>query len=259
MRLRILINLGLGIFPIFGINPAIAQSPVSDVRPTTSVSAPPAIVDTPGLRATQVSLVVERNGTRRQFRGTVMARVEDGFLVLTAAHCMGPADQGGSIFLRIGDEVLEGTVESVVRNPLYHQLASGEIPGPDNAVARLRFAATNQAATEALRSLKTAPAMTAMAYPSPAGQTVSVRMIDRNGVEHAVRAGNYKNPRWLVWGPGYRPIPGDSGGGVFVVRQGPDGHPRAILIGIIAGSDERGGGASLVSLDQPWLAAALPH
>jgi len=84
-------------------------------------------------------------------------------------------------------------------------------------------------------------------------------MIDGHGVEHAVRAGNYSNPRWLEWGPAYRPIPGDSGGGVFVVREGPDGRPRPILIGIIVGRDDKGGGASLVSLDQRWLAEALPR
>jgi hypothetical protein len=83
-------------------------------------------------------------------------------------------------------------------------------------------------------------------------------MIDGRGVEHALRAGNYANPRWLEWGPDYRPVPGDSGGGVFALVRGSDQSVRPVLIGVIVGQSGPGGGASLISLQQAWLAKALP-
>jgi hypothetical protein len=217
------------------------------------------IRETPHLRATQVTVAIERNGTRRQFRATVMARADDSLTVLTAAHCLSEEDRNGPAMLVLDGETREGIIESVVRNPSYRANNVREVPGPDNAVARLRFEAGRRPEGSAYRAIRPAPALTARSYPGPGGQTISVRMIDGHGVEHAVRAGNYSNPRWLEWGPAYKPIPGDSGGGVFVVREGPDGQVRPILIGIIVGNDERGGGASLVSLEQRWLADALPH
>jgi hypothetical protein len=215
--------------------------------------------ETPGLRATQVTVAIDRNGSRRQFRATVMARTDDTLTILTAAHCLSEDDRDGPALLVLEGEALKGTVQSVVRNPSYRPNNVREVPGPDSAVARLRFEAGNRAEGSAYRAIRPAPALTARSYPGPGGQTISVRMVDRQGVEHAVRAGNYSNPRWLEWGPAYKPIEGDSGGGVFVVREGPDGEVRPILIGIIVGRDDRGGGASLVSLEQRWLADALPH
>jgi Trypsin len=215
--------------------------------------------ETPGLRATQVTVALDRNRSRRLFRATVMARTDDTLTILTAAHCLSEDDRDGPALLMLGGETLEGTVQSVVRNPSYRANNAREVPGPDSAVARLRFEAGKRAEGSAYRALRPAPALATRSYPGPGGQTVSVRMIDAHGVEHAVRAGNYSNPRWLEWGPAYKPIPGDSGGGVFVVREGPDGEVRPILIGIIVGRDDRGGGASLVSLEQRWLADALPR
>jgi hypothetical protein len=219
----------------------------------------PSTLETPGIRATQVTVAIERNGSRRQFRATVMARTDDTLTVLTAAHCLSDEDRNGPAMLVLDGETLEGTIESVVRNPSYRANSVREVPGPDNAVARLRFGAGKRPEGSAYRAIRPAPALTARSYPGPGGQTISVRMIDGHGVEHAVRAGNYSNPRWLEWGPAYKPIPGDSGGGVFVIREGPEGEVRPILIGIIVGRDDRGGGASLVSLEQRWLAEALPR
>jgi hypothetical protein len=220
---------------------------------------PPSARETPGLRATQVTIAIEKDRRRRQFRATVIARRDDVLTILTAAHCISDADEDGPALLLVSGEVVEGTVLSVVRNPSYRTGQNGEIPGPDNAVARLRFRPGNRPAVEAFDSLRPAVALAARSYPGPSGQTVSVRMIDGHGVEHAVRAGNYSNPRWLEWGPAYKPIPGDSGAGVFVMHPGPDGQPRPILIGIIVGRDDRGGGASLVSRDMPWIAQELPR
>ncbi len=214
-------------------------------------------------------MAVDREGSRRRFRATVIRVDGDVVTIFTAAHCIAEADKGWPVALLFGGGVVvEGVVEAVARNPLYRPNQPREIPGPDNAVARLRFrlgvergAAPGDASTNPVRaafgSLRTIPALTTKFYPGPGGRSVDVRMIDGHGVEHAVMAGNYSNPRWLEWGLAYQPIPGDSGGGVVVVRPGPDGKSRPILIGIIVGRDDRGGGASLISLDQPWVTEAL--
>jgi hypothetical protein len=218
------------------------------------------VKETPGLRATQVTIAIEKDRRRRQFRGTVLARKDDTLTILTAAHCMSDADENGPALLLLDHEVVEGTVLSVVRNPAYRAGQSSEIGGPDSAIARLRCRApTSKAAIEAFGAVKPASAIAARSYPGPSGQTVAVRMIDGHGVEHAVRAGNYSNPRWLEWGLAYKPIPGDSGGGVFVINSGADGKAVPVLIGIIVGRDDKGGGASLVSKDMRWIADELPH
>ncbi len=232
--------------------------------------------ETPGLLATQVTIAIERGRSRRQFRATVMAIRDDTLTILTAAHCLSSADEAGPALLLHDGEVVEGTVLAVARNPAYREAPgpdaepggqaprrraapSRELPGPDNAVARIRFkpAAASKPAEAAFRSIRAAEGLAARSYPRPEGQTVSVRLIDGHNVEHAVRAGNYGNPRWLEWGTAYKPIPGDSGGGVFVIHAGADGQARPILIGVIVGSDDRGGGASLVARDYPWIAEAL--
>ncbi len=247
--------------------------------------APVPAAETPGLLATQVTISIERDGVGRRFRATVMAIRGDTLTVLTAAHCLSDADEGGpALLMPGGGEVVEGTVLAVVRNPSYREVrepapapdpgrsAKGqaatppprrraaparELPGPDNAVAKVRLKPASQAAEAALRSVKAAPALSARTYPGPGGQTVAVRLIDGHGVEHSVRAGNHGNPRWLEWGPGYKPIPGDSGGGVFVLHAGADGKAMPILVGVIVGNDERGGGASLVAREYPWIAQEL--
>jgi len=233
-----------------------AQAPAAP-----KAEAPPpaaAAAETPGLRATQVTIAIDRDGTRRQFRATVMASKDDTITVLTAAHCISEADQAGPALLLLdGVEALDGTVLSAVRNPSYRALPGREIPGPDNAVALLRFRPNTGPADRAFRAIRPAQSLAATTFPGPSGQAVAVRMIDARGVEHAVRAGNFSNPRWLEWGPAYKPIPGDSGGGVFVLRPGADGRPRPILIGIIVGRDDKGGGASLVARDMRWIIDAL--
>ena len=251
------------------------QTPEPTTPPTVGPESTKAAGETPGLLATQVSVAVDREGSRRRFRASVLRVDDDLVTIFTAAHCISEADKGWPVALLFGGGVVvEGVVESVARNPLFRPNQPREIPGPDNAVARLRFRVgdkaeapsplkpkvkptTSPAALEAFRSIRTIAALTTRFYPGAGARPVDVRMIDGRGVEHAVMAGNHSNPRWLEWGPTYQPIPGDSGGGVFVVRPGPDGQPRPILIGIIVGRDDRGGGASLISLDQRWVAEAL--
>ena len=227
------------------------------------IGTPAPVAETPGLSATQLTVAVDREGSRRRFRATAIRVDHDVVTILTAAHCISDADKGWPAALLFGGGVVvEGVVESATRNPLYRPNQPKEIPGPDNAVARLRFRLGNDVTPptlgqEAFRSIRTIPALATKYYPSPGGRAIDVRMIDGRGVEHAVLAGNHSNPRWLEWGPNYQPIPGDSGGGVVVVRPGPTGQPRPILIGVIVGRDDRGGGASLICLDQPWVAEAL--
>jgi hypothetical protein len=248
----VLIALGLALAPV---PVALGQSPTS----RESATAPaPAASETPGLKATQVTVTIEKARKQRRFRANVLARKDDELIILTAAHCMSDDDKDGPVILLIDGEVIEGTVASIVRNPAYRTHQNQEIPGADNAIARLKMnRPTNKSALKAYESLKPVPGLTARSFPSPEGQTVSVHMIDGHGVEHALKAGNHRNPRYLEWGPSYMPIPGDSGGGVFVLRKVPDGDPQAILIGIIVGHDDRGGAASLVSREMSWIAEEL--
>jgi hypothetical protein len=218
---------------------------------------------TPGLLATQLTISFRRPGVRpqrRQFQATVVRKSDDRITVITAAHCLATSDEGLAATLKVGEEVLDAKIVAVVRNPSYQgEEDERELPGPDNAVARFQVVRpTNRAAEAAFRSIRPASGLAANDVPKPVGQTLSVRMIDGHGVEHAVRAGNYANPRWLEWGPGYRPIPGDSGAGVFTLVRTQDQTVQPVLIGVIVGQSGPGGGASLVSLRQEWLAKALP-
>jgi hypothetical protein len=218
---------------------------------------------TPGLLATQLTISFRRDGTRpqrRQFQGTVVRKSEQQITVITAAHCLAPSDEGLAAILKVGEEVLDAKIVAVVRNPSYQgEDDDRELPGPDNAVARFQIVKPANRATEAaFKSIRPASGLAANDVPRPAGQTLQVRMIDGQGVEHAVRAGNYANPRWLEWGPGYRPVPGDSGAGVFTLVRTQDQTAQPVLIGVIVGQSGPGGGASLVSLRQEWLAKALP-
>ena len=232
---------------------AVGPAPAQD-EPKASAAD-----ETPGLRASQISVaIMPAKGRGRMFRATVMGRKDDVLTVLTAAHCLSSDDAARKVRLILDGESAEGTVVSVVRNPAYRPNSDREVPGADNAVARIRFKPETKSATEAIEALRPAVGIASRAYPGPAGQTVLVRMIDQKGVEHALKAGNYSNPRLLEWGPSYKPIPGDSGGGVFVMSGGSAGRPpRPVLIGIIVSTDARGGMASLISREMRWIVDEL--
>lgn len=177
----------------------------------------------------------------------------DGTLtVLTAAHAIGPADEGAGLRLTQGTTVLDGQVEAVARNPHYRSPPAGDVPGADNAVARFRF----DGDANRLNPIATAE-LARWAVPDPSGSTVPIQMIDQFAKGRAVRAGNFTNPRWLEWGPSYSPVSGDSGSGVFVLRREPDGTTHPLLIGVVVDRAERGGGASLLSRKDAWVEAAL--
>ena len=238
---------------------AWAQSPAP--APAEGDAQPAPARSTPGLRATQVTLAIPDGGGKgRVFRATVMARKDDVLTVLTAAHCLSAGDADLPVRLVVDDLLIQGTVASVVRNPAYKESATRDYPGADNAIARFRFKPEAGASTEAFEALKPAVGLASRIYPGPSGQVIPVRMIDQKGVEHAVKAGNFSNPRVLEWGRAYKPIPGDSGSGVFVMSGGADGQPpRPVLIGILVSSDDRGGLASLVAREMRWIADELPR
>ena len=206
----------------------------------------------PAVRSSQMACSTERDGRRAQFRASVIAKAEGSITLLTAGHCLGPADVGGAIALRRNDQTIVGRVETVWRNPFYRPAPSGDIPGADNACARVTLDTRNE-----LIAGSSAAEVIVDALPDPSGRVVLVQMVDQLGRGHVVRAGNFTNPRWLEWGPAYSPKPGDSGSGVFVSRQGHDGKVTPHLVGVVVDRSERGGGASLLSLRDRWVRTAL--
>ncbi len=205
------------------------------------------------LRASQVSLVRDRKGKRSLFRASVIGKSGETVTFLTAAHCISAADEGGKIVLRNGEEAAVATIESVTSNPYYRPAPSGDIPGADNAVFRVKLDPNSLLAKQL-----TPVQVTATPVFHPEGSMLAVGMVDQFGKSHVVRAGNYSNPRWLEWGPNYSPVPGDSGSGVFVLRAGVDEKPVPVLVGVVVDRSERGGGASLTSLKDKWISIAPP-
>ena len=213
----------------------------------------------PGIRESQVMLQIDHDGKRTQLQATVVSREGDVVTVLTAGHGVGSAHEGTKIRLRRGDRSTTGIVESVTRNPYYRGPGSEDIPGADNAAARIRVAAEGTLVIEDLKAVE----VSGFADPGPGGRTLTVQTVDQFGNPHVVKAGNYSNPRWLEWGPSYSPVPGDSGSGVFVVRIKPDGSTGPVLVGVVVDRSGSGGGASILHRKDRWVDAAIkmaePH
>jgi hypothetical protein len=171
----------------------------------------------------------------------------------TARTSSGPAPGAPSAIHRSRQVVTTRRLSS------YPSAIDREVPGADNAIVRIWFPdRSGQTPVDlAFRKIRTVPSMTASFRPALSGGTVTARMIDRFGREHAVLACNFTNPRLLAWGHSYNPRRSEAGGGVFTLREGSDGRPQPTLIGVLHGPDVRGGCASLVALDMPWVAAAL--
>lgn len=211
---------------------------------------PPAIAD--GVRESQVTLSIDRGGRKTQLQGTVIAREERTLTVLTAAHGVGPKDVGQSIRLKQGGGTATARVEKADCNPFYRPPPTSDIPGADNVIVRIRLDEGGTLDPSQLRAAE----VTGWAVPEPNGQLVTVQMIDQFGTGHTVKGGNYSNPRWLEWGPAYRPVGGDSGSGVFVLRRKPDGKVAPVLVGVVVDRSERGGGASLLHGKDRWVQVA---
>lgn len=218
---------------------------------TGLVGDPPAIPDS--IRETQLTLMIDHANKRVQLQSTVIAKSGDSLTLLTAAHGIGPADKGAQVRLKRGELWMAGRVERVERNPYYRPSPSGDIPGADNAVAQIRL---DEGGTLDPATLRLAE-ISAWATPDRDGGAVVIQCLDQKGKGQVARGGNYSNPRWLEWGPAYRPIPGDSGSGVFVMRKKPDGTVAPVLIGAVVDRSESGGGASLLSLRDEWLRSAI--
>jgi hypothetical protein len=213
------------------------------------------------IRETQVGLRL----ANKQFQATVIARRGDTLTIVTAAHCLSDEDEGGSIRVRQGDAVALGRVVSVARNPDFRPVRSRDphndaVRGAlavDSAVATIRLEPGPAADGSTLAKLQAAE-LTPRPIPEARDQLLVVRVVDQEGVEHIVRAGNHLHPKCLAWGnQSYRPTPGDSGSGVFLVRKSSDGSAHPLLIGNVALVDDRGGIAPLVSRRARWISEAI--
>ena len=210
-------------------------------------SDPPSLAE--GIRETQLTLSLERGAKKTQLQATVIGKDGPTLTILTAAHGLGPADVNASIQIRQGGKASTARVERVIRNPYFRPPPNSDIPGADNVIIRVRLDEGGTIELNALRVAVLAP----WAIPDSDGQTVVIHTLDQFGKGHVVKAGNYSNPRWLEWGPTYRPIPGDSGSGVFIVRKKADGTTVPYLAGLVVDRSEQGGGASLIHLQDKWV------
>jgi hypothetical protein len=204
------------------------------------------------VRRSQLAIEMRRDETLTRFRATVLVKEADGLLILTAAHCLGTGDIGRSIRLKPQDgPSLGGRVTDVLRNPAYRPPPDAEIPGADNAVARLKVTTLDDEQADAWRALGVAE-LAPRTFPPPDGRAIPTCLIDQTGKVHQVRAGNFTNPRLLEWGRSFNPRPGDSGSGVFIIHRAGGGlHP--LLIGVLAVRGERGGAAALVAREHHWI------
>lgn len=223
---------------------ALGQEPAEDRKP----------LEPPGFWPSQLKLSGETSLGPVHFRATVLGKDAGSLLLLTAAHCLAPKDAGRTLQVTQGVSTFKFRVRAVARNPAFGSAPVGtEIPGADNALVVLDRGSEDKAVSAWIEQLEPAQ-LAADPVPRPNGQMIGISTIDQFEKAHTVRAGNYSNPRWLEWGSAYRPIPGDSGSGVFTYQQREGGPPEPILIGVVTDRSLRGGGASIVSRSDGWLA-----
>ena len=177
-------------------------------------------------------------------------------MAVTAAHCLAAAEAGKLVRIRRGESVLRGRIGKVFRNPAYQEPRFPQLMGTDNAIVSLHVDPDGEGEAGALEGIRAVGVATGP-IPSPAGQRVVVHIPDQYGKEHVIPAGNFSNPKMLTWGPKFHPVGGDSGSGVFVLRDVPGAKPAPILIGVVVGADDRGGGASLIHGRHPWVVQSL--
>lgn len=200
-----------------------------------------------------------------QGRGTVIAVADDTLTVITAAHFVSVDAAGKTVLVRRNEGDLIGRVMAATPNPNFHMDRSGkpsEDPargtvGVDTAVVIIKVDLRGEGGYRVFRTIKPAD-MTPHPIPGGPNQILIVHIVDQFGEEHVVRAGNHLNSKCLAWGRrGYDTRPGDSGAGVFVIRNRADGEPRLTLIGTVSQSDGRGGIASLAHRNDPWIERAV--
>ena len=210
-----------------------------------------------GIGESQVTILLRgRRNAQFQFQATVIAKRGRVLVAVTAAHCLAAAEAGKSVLIRRGQSVLRGRIGKVFRNPAYQEPRFPQLMGTDNAIVSLHFDPDGEGEAGALEGIRAVGVATGP-IPPPAGQRVVVHIPDQHGEEHVIPAGNFSNPKMLTWGPKFHPVGGDSGSGVFVLRDVPGAKPAPILIGVVVGADDRGGGASLIHKRHPWVVQSL--
>jgi formylglycine-generating enzyme required for sulfatase activity len=213
----------------------------------------------PGLKETQVAMILDKGPVRSQFRATVIAKGQGELRIITAAHCLSARDVGMPVRIRQGTAGWSGRVATVIRNPVFpDKPRPGEASGDDAAFAIL---SVDPADADLIRAFEAIQAAAVAGRPilDPSGQTVVVYVRNQFDKEYAFRAGNYSNPKWLEWGRSFEAVAGDSGSGVLVFGRTPEGKPQPILVGVVSTDNKnvRGGTATLISKRDPWLREAL--
>jgi hypothetical protein len=227
-----------------------------------SAAESPLPPEPPRIAETQLTLRVNPV----QGRATVIRLSEDTLTVVTAAHFLSAEDVGKLV--QIQNQFagrLAGSLVSVVRNPAFRTIRSRESNeelafgtlGVDTAVAVLKVDLRPKGAHLGFAKIRAAE-LSPVPITNGLNQVLTVNIVDQQGEEHVVRAGNHLNPKCLAWGRrGYDTQRGDSGAGVFLLRKSTDGKTWPILIGNVSQSDPRGGIGSLTSRGEPWIEKAL--
>lgn len=211
------------------------------------------------VRASQVRIKVDRGRAVELFKATVLRKSDDRLLVLTAAHCLDSRDCGLRVAIRRPDlePQLFGEVTAVTRNPNYRPGPDGLSLGSDNALAVFSLRPANDELARKLHeSLEPAEIIE---YPPVGlgGRAVPVLIYDQFGKEHVVRGSNLDNPRWMEWGAVYKPIPGDSGSGIFLYLPDAEGRPKPYVMGSVVDRGDNGGGGSILGRRDAWIGRAL--
>ncbi len=208
-----------------------------------------------GIGESQVTIIL-RGPRSYRFQATVIAKRGRVLVAVTAAHCLAAAEAGKSVLIRRGESALRGRIGKVFRNPAYQEPRFPQLMGTDNAIVSLHVDPDVEGEVGVWEGIRAAGVATGPVPPA-AGQKVVVHIPDQSGKEHVLPAGNFSNPKILTWGPKFHPVGGDSGSGVFLVRDVPGAKPAPILIGVVVGADDRGGGASLIHMRHPWVVQSL--
>lgn len=220
----------------------------------------------PPTRAIADTQLTVRQG-RKQYRASVVGKRADTLTFVTAAHCISVADAATPLTIHQGDRMLAGRVVAIAQNPDYRPIAargpnSSAVRGVlsvDTAVATIRVSLRNDRDVQTFAAIEPAE-LIAQAPTGGASRTFIVHIIDQDDAEHVVKAGNHLNPKCLAWGRnGYRPVPGDSGAGVFYVPATSEGAQHPLLIGNVALADDRGGFAPLLGRNLAWIDDAIDH
>ncbi len=230
----------------------IAMAAIAQAEPATAAANPAADAAVRRVMSSQVTVRSDRDGNTVRFRATILGIAGDRLTLLTAGHCLEPGAAGVDVTVAHDQRTFPARVESVTRNPAFDP-DRNEAPGADIAVIRL------VATAEALAPIAATPPLplAEIATPDRSGRAIRTFIVDQTEEARVVRGGNFSNPRWLEWGPAYRPNPGDSGSGVFVFRRGAADAIEPMLIGVVVVRSSSGGGAALLSTADRWLARAL--